>query len=100
MSGVKITLLLLLLNCMTYTSLACAMCIIYSNWGTEKEEGEPYHNGNSDPRGFGKLYCICVVWICSWYMGQYNMLQLGKCHLKQGLFKYFQIGVQQNRDNR
>lgn len=26
----------------------------YSNWGTEKEEGEPYHNGNSDPRGFGK----------------------------------------------
>jgi len=55
MSGVKITLLLLLLNCMTYTSLACAMCIIYSNWGTEKEEGEPYHNGNSDPRGFGKL---------------------------------------------
>ena len=25
------------------------------NWGTETEPGEPYHDGNSDPRGFGHL---------------------------------------------
>ncbi|PQM26323.1 lactoylglutathione lyase [Sphingopyxis lindanitolerans] len=25
------------------------------NWGTEKEETSPYHNGNSDPRGFGHI---------------------------------------------
>lgn len=25
-----------------------------SNWGTEVDENQAYHNGNSDPRGFGK----------------------------------------------
>lgn len=25
------------------------------NWGTECEAGEPYHNGNSDPRGYGHI---------------------------------------------
>lgn len=25
------------------------------NWGTESEEGQSYHNGNSDPRGFGHI---------------------------------------------
>ncbi|KAL3872924.1 hypothetical protein ACJMK2_036098 [Sinanodonta woodiana] len=25
------------------------------NWGTEKEEGDVYHNGNSDPRGYGHI---------------------------------------------
>lgn len=29
------------------------------NWGTEKEEKTPYHNGNTDPRGFGHI-CISV----------------------------------------
>lgn len=35
--------------------------IDFSNWGTEKEEGEPYHNGNSDPRGFGKMLIMISV---------------------------------------
>ena len=25
------------------------------NWGTETESATPYHNGNSDPRGFGHI---------------------------------------------
>lgn len=37
-----------------------------SNYGTEKQEGEVYHNGNSDPRGFGKLNVLplCFVPVC------------------------------------
>lgn len=29
------------------------------NWGTEEAETTPYHNGNSEPRGFGHI-CISV----------------------------------------
>ncbi|MEC9283097.1 MAG: lactoylglutathione lyase [Bdellovibrionota bacterium] len=29
------------------------------NWGTEEEEGAVYHDGNTDPRGFGHI-CISV----------------------------------------
>ncbi len=29
------------------------------NWGTEKSTENPYHNGNTDPRGFGHI-CISV----------------------------------------
>lgn len=32
-----------------------ALLELTHNWGTESEEGEPYHNGNSDPRGFGHI---------------------------------------------
>lgn len=32
-----------------------ALLELTHNWGTENEEGEPYHNGNSDPRGFGHI---------------------------------------------
>lgn len=32
-----------------------AMLELTHNWGTEKEAGEPYHNGNEDPRGFGHI---------------------------------------------
>ena len=28
---------------------------VYSNWGTENDDTE-YHNGNSEPRGFGKSH--------------------------------------------
>lgn len=27
-----------------------------SNWGTESDPDSKYHNGNSEPRGFGKLF--------------------------------------------
>lgn len=29
------------------------------NWGTESQETTPYHNGNTEPRGFGHI-CISV----------------------------------------
>lgn len=29
------------------------------NYGTEKEEGKVYHDGNSDPQGFGHI-CVSV----------------------------------------
>ena len=32
-----------------------AMLELTHNHGTEDEEGEPYHDGNSDPRGFGHI---------------------------------------------
>ena len=32
-----------------------AMLELTHNHGTENEEGEPYHDGNSDPRGFGHI---------------------------------------------
>ena len=32
-----------------------AMLELTHNWGTENEEGLPYHNGNSNPRGFGHI---------------------------------------------
>lgn len=42
-----------------------------SNWGSESDDSQTYHNGNSDPRGFGKtafLLCwvdnVCLCWVC------------------------------------
>ena len=51
------------------SSLACAplscpwALLPSSNWGSESDENQSYHNGNSDPRGFGEyasLVCLCV----------------------------------------
>lgn len=34
---------------------------ICSNWGTEDDETQSYHSGNSDPRGFGMFAYLCVI---------------------------------------
>ena len=39
----------------SFTFSRPALLELTHNWGTENEEGEPYHNGNSDPRGFGHI---------------------------------------------
>uniref|UniRef100_A0A8B9WUQ4 lactoylglutathione lyase n=1 Tax=Bos mutus grunniens TaxID=30521 RepID=A0A8B9WUQ4_BOSMU len=31
------------------------------NWGTEDDETQSYHSGNSDPRGFGMFAYLCVI---------------------------------------
>lgn len=42
-----------------YTFGREAVLELTHNWGTENEEKTPYHNGNTDPRGFGHI-CISV----------------------------------------
>lgn len=32
----------------------CCLVLSVSNWGSESDETQSYHNGNSEPRGFGK----------------------------------------------
>tara|TARA_A100001037_G_scaffold269062_1_gene262967 strand:- start:176 stop:664 length:489 start_codon:yes stop_codon:yes gene_type:complete len=32
-----------------------ALLELTHNWGTENEEGQPYHSGNEEPRGFGHI---------------------------------------------
>lgn len=32
--------------------------LFFSNWGTESDPDMQYHNGNTDPRGFGKQNLI------------------------------------------
>jgi lactoylglutathione lyase len=42
-----------------YTFGREAVLELTHNWGTEEQEATPYHNGNTDPRGFGHI-CISV----------------------------------------
>ena len=42
-----------------YTFGREAVLELTHNWGTETQETTPYHNGNSEPRGFGHI-CISV----------------------------------------
>lgn len=40
---------------MTFTFRQRGLLELTHNWGTESEEGTVYHDGNSDPRGFGHI---------------------------------------------
>ena len=59
-----------------------------SNYGTEKQEGDVYHNGNSEPKGFGKLSFLCTVYfvfyfylfVCGIVLSDQNF-SCGKCGL-------------------
>ncbi len=42
--------------CMGYNGVTLELT---HNHGSEKEEGQLYHNGNSDPRGFGHIAFMC-----------------------------------------
>ncbi len=42
-----------------YTFGREAVLELTHNWGTEEKPETPYHNGNTDPRGFGHI-CISV----------------------------------------
>lgn len=42
-----------------YTFGREAVLELTHNWGTEELEASPYHNGNTEPRGFGHI-CITV----------------------------------------
>lgn len=53
-----------------YTEHSCS----YSNWGTESDpEFKGYHNGNSDPRGFGMHHSDAHVYSLKNYFGTYNI---------------------------
>lgn len=42
-----------------YTFGREAVLELTHNWGTENHEAMPYHNGNTEPRGFGHI-CVSV----------------------------------------
>lgn len=42
-----------------YTNNRESVLELTHNWGTETEEKTPYHNGNTEPRGFGHI-CVSV----------------------------------------
>lgn len=39
----------------------CKCSLVNSNWGSETDDSQSYHNGNSDPRGFGEFLYLHVV---------------------------------------
>lgn len=44
--------------CVPFSCSRVADFHFYSNWGTETDADFQYHNGNRDPKGFGKLYRV------------------------------------------
>ena len=53
--------LFILLHC--GISLLWYVFILFSNWGDEDKEDQQYHNGNSEPRGFGKKNPL-LIYVC------------------------------------
>lgn len=45
------------------TFLQYVIIAFYSNWGTENDDSQSYHNGNSDPRGFGRSLVLCLQFL-------------------------------------
>ena len=62
-----------------------------SNWGSESDESQSYHNGNSDPRGFGNnaLQFLIFIFICCMWIDMYWLARgKSRCSLCNCLVVY------------
>ena len=56
--------------------------LILSNWGTESDpDFSGYHNGNSDPKGFGELPQVVVTAVLCCVLSQIHHFSLHEGHI-------------------